>query len=61
MLKFAWIKYFSMFVFIYFLLYEFFLGYVIKNKVFDSVELSTINLRALMKRWVSLVDINIIL
>lgn len=46
-----------MFVFVYFLLYEFFLGYVIKNKVFDSVELSNINIRALMKKWTAFIII----
>ena len=47
-LKFAWIQYFAFFLFLYALLYHFFYGFVIRNKVFDCVELSHINVRALI-------------
>jgi hypothetical protein len=47
-LKFAWIQYYSYLILIYFFLYHLFYGFVIKNKVFDSIEISSINLRALL-------------
>ena len=46
-LKFAWIQYYSFLILVYFLLYHLFYAFVVKNKVFDSIELSQINLRAL--------------
>ena len=49
-LKFAWVKYFSMFVFVYILLYEGFLGFVVRNKVFESVALSEFNVKSLFKK-----------
>lgn len=39
-LKFAWIQYYSFLILIYVILYHFFYAFVIKNKVFDSVEIS---------------------
>jgi len=49
-LKFAWIQYFAFFILIYFILWELLLGFVIKNKVFESVEVSQINVEALARR-----------
>ena len=49
MLKFAWIQYNSFFALIYVFLYHFFYGFVIKNKVFDAVEISEVNLNAIMQ------------
>lgn len=46
-LKFAWIQYFSFLLIFYVLLYKSFLGFVVKSKVFDSVELSSINVSAI--------------
>ena len=47
-LKFAWIQYYSFLILVYVFLYHIFYGFVIKNKVFDSIEISEINLRALL-------------
>ena len=47
-LKFAWIQYYSFLILIYVFLYHFFYGFVIKNKVFDSIEVSQINLSTLL-------------
>lgn len=48
-LKFAWIQYYSFLALIYVFLYHFFYGFVIKNKVFDSIEISDVNINALMQ------------
>lgn len=37
-LKFAWIDYFSMFILVYFVIYELFFAFIIKNKVFDCID-----------------------
>lgn len=42
-LKFAWIQYYSFLILIYVFLYQFFYAFVIRNKVFDSIEVSSIN------------------
>jgi hypothetical protein len=47
-LKFAWIKYYSFLLLTYMLLYRGLYAFVIKNKVFDSVELTQLNMRALL-------------
>ena len=47
MLKFAWIQYYSFLILVYFLLYHLFYTFVVKSKVFDSIEISQINLKAL--------------
>jgi hypothetical protein len=47
-LKFAWIQYYSFLILIYFFLYFSFYGFIVKNKVFDSVEITSINLHALV-------------
>ena len=39
-LKFAWIQYYSFLILIYFLLYHLFYSFIVKNKVFDSIEIS---------------------
>jgi hypothetical protein len=46
-LKFAWIQYFSFLIIFYVLLYRGFMGFVIKSKVFDSVEISSVNVNAI--------------
>jgi hypothetical protein len=46
-LKFAWIQYYSFLILVYLFLYHCFYGFVIKNKVFDCVEISQVNLRTL--------------
>ena len=43
-LKFAWVRYFAWFILFYFVLYEFFLNFVITGGVFDTVEVSEIDL-----------------
>lgn len=54
MLKFAWIQYYSFLVIVYVLIYALFYSYVIKNKVFDSVEITSINLKAVTNaNWLS--------
>lgn len=47
-LKFAWIQYYSFFALLYVFLYHFFYGFIIKNKVFDSMEISEVNVNSLL-------------
>ncbi len=47
-LKFAWIQYYSFLILVYFFLYHSFYGFVVTNKVFDSVEVTSINLRTVV-------------
>jgi hypothetical protein len=47
-LKFAWIQYYSFFALLYVFLYHFFYGFVIKNKVFYSMEISEVNVNSLL-------------
>jgi hypothetical protein len=47
-LKFAWIQYFALFFLVYIFLYQMLLGFVIKQKVFESVEISSINVGAII-------------
>jgi hypothetical protein len=42
-LKFAWVKYFSSFIFFYVLLYHLFFSYIIKGGSFDVVVLSEVD------------------
>eukprot|EP00347_Sterkiella_histriomuscorum_P023807 403333320 len=50
-LKFAWIQYYSFLLLIYVFLYHFFYGFIIKNKVYESIEITSINLKNLSKRF----------
>ena len=47
-LKFAWIQYYSFLILVYFFLYHCFYGFVVRKKVFDSVEVTSINLRTVV-------------
>jgi hypothetical protein len=44
-LKFAWIKYFSLLMFFYVLLHHFFLNYILTGGVFETVQTSEIDLK----------------
>lgn len=48
-LKFAWIQYYSFLALIYVALYHFFYGFITKNKVFDCMEVSDVNVNALLQ------------
>ena len=44
-LKFAWVRYFAWFILFYYALHEFFLNYVVTGGVFDTVEVSELDLK----------------
>mmetsp|Transcript_32339 Transcript_32339/g.23884 ORF Transcript_32339/g.23884 Transcript_32339/m.23884 type:complete len:94 (-) Transcript_32339:12-293(-) len=47
-LKFAWIQYFALFVLVYFILYWGFWGFVVKNRVFDCVEVNKVDVHKIL-------------
>eukprot|EP00350_Pseudokeronopsis_sp_OXSARD2_P001683 CAMPEP_0170543990 /NCGR_PEP_ID=MMETSP0211-20121228/2917_1 /TAXON_ID=311385 /ORGANISM="Pseudokeronopsis sp., Strain OXSARD2" /LENGTH=198 /DNA_ID=CAMNT_0010847523 /DNA_START=410 /DNA_END=1003 /DNA_ORIENTATION=+ len=49
-LKFAWIQYFALFVLVYVLIYWGFLGFIVKNKVFDCVEVNKVDVYKALKK-----------
>lgn len=48
-LKFAWVQFFCAFLFWYFLLYKGLLNFLVTNRVFESVEVTDLNLKYLPK------------
>lgn len=46
-IKFAWVQYFLVWVFWYYVLYRGFFGFLVSNRVFDCVERTDVNLKNL--------------
>jgi len=46
-IKFAWVKYFSLFILFYFLLHKLFMTMVVTGGVFETVEISELNLKSM--------------